>query len=323
MRVLRTSAWILTLLFAFLSVAQSKVIYAYVAVNDAGQSGGVAVINTTTKKVVKTISVGSLPTYVAVNPAGSLAYVAGSSGQFSVINTATNSVVDSYQVVGGVLGMVFAPNGETAYILINGGVGVLNIKTKKFRILDVPYASALALTPDGKFLYVPDVVGLTVSVVSTATKQVVASIDLGIPAGSYPDAIAITPDGTKAYVGYWNPLHPQNASGFQVIDIASKTVVNSISVNYPTSATISPNGRWLYAGLYFEGLAIIDTSTQTVAHLLPSGASTVVAFTSNSAFAYIGNSSGGCVGVLNTTRLTGPCIDVGHYPLSVAVMSAH
>jgi hypothetical protein len=43
MRALRTSAWILALLFAFLPIAQAKHIYAYVA---NSESGTVSVINT-------------------------------------------------------------------------------------------------------------------------------------------------------------------------------------------------------------------------------------------------------------------------------------
>src|ERR1700680_3511586 len=55
MRALRTSAWILALLLAFLPIARAKAIYAYVANNE---SGTVSVINTSTNKVVKTIPVG-------------------------------------------------------------------------------------------------------------------------------------------------------------------------------------------------------------------------------------------------------------------------
>ena len=54
--------------------------------------------------------------------------------------------------------------------------------------------SALAVTPDGKWLYVMTAAGV-VEVVDTALRTVAATI----PVGSSGD-IAITPDGARAYV---------------------------------------------------------------------------------------------------------------------------
>ena len=54
----------------------------------------------------------------------------------------------------------------------------------------------MAITPDGKHAYVTNVVGGTVSVITTATGAVSAPITVG----KGPAAVAITPDGKHAYV---------------------------------------------------------------------------------------------------------------------------
>ena len=68
--------------------------FAYVAV-----PSGAAVIDTATNTVVTTVPAGSSPIGVAINPAGTFAYVTNSgSNDVSVINTSTNAVVATIPV---------------------------------------------------------------------------------------------------------------------------------------------------------------------------------------------------------------------------------
>jgi YVTN family beta-propeller protein len=72
-------------------VSQAKTNYAYVA-NNGGSSNTVSVIDTANNTVVTTITVGANPWGVAVNQAGSVAYVTNSnSATVSVIKTSTNT----------------------------------------------------------------------------------------------------------------------------------------------------------------------------------------------------------------------------------------
>jgi YVTN family beta-propeller protein len=76
--------------------AASTTPYAYVANED---SSTVSVINASTNKVVKTVTVGTYPTGVAITPNGSYAYVANSDANtVSVIKTSTNKVVKTVTV---------------------------------------------------------------------------------------------------------------------------------------------------------------------------------------------------------------------------------
>lgn len=70
---------------------------AYVANN--GSPYGVSVIDTATNAVIKTITVGNNPRYIAITPDGTKAYVANeNSNSVSVINIATNDVITTIPV---------------------------------------------------------------------------------------------------------------------------------------------------------------------------------------------------------------------------------
>jgi YVTN family beta-propeller protein len=63
------------------------------------QQNSVSVINTATNTVTATVAVGNNPGGIAVNPAGTFAYVANEfSNNVSVINTATNTVTATVNV---------------------------------------------------------------------------------------------------------------------------------------------------------------------------------------------------------------------------------
>ena len=96
MRALRTAVSVVVLLFTTLSISEGKTSYAYVA-NATGTT--VSVINTSTNAVVKTITVGSNPFPVVVDPAGKNVYIGNqSSNSVSVISTSTNAVVGTIPV---------------------------------------------------------------------------------------------------------------------------------------------------------------------------------------------------------------------------------
>src|SRR5262245_58831357 len=122
-------------------------------------SNTVSVIDTSTNTVTATIPVGNGPNGVVASPDGTRVYVSDFSGSaISVIDTATNTV--------------------TATFPLPGTIPVF-----------------LAITPDGKILYVPTGNG-SVLVIDAATGSVVTNIFTGIPVF----AAAVTPNGSRVYV---------------------------------------------------------------------------------------------------------------------------
>src|ERR1700749_3416058 len=94
------------------------------------------------------------------------------------------------------------------------------------------FPDGLAVTPDGKFIYVLSRVNGNVLVISTATEQIVASV----PVGGDQGPIVISPNGALAYYG--------DISGtISVINTATNTLTATISTGpFPvTSMAFTPN----------------------------------------------------------------------------------
>jgi YVTN family beta-propeller protein len=254
--------------------------------------GTVSVIDTTNNTVVMTIPVGRKPFGVAVTPDGSKVYIANSGdGTVSVINTATNTVIGSPIAVG------------------TNPVGV-------------------AVTPDGKTVYVTNQGDGTVSVINTATDTVIGSaIDVGCPIANcgrkttnIPTGIAVTPDGSKVYVG--NIGAPGYAS---VIATASNTVTTINTKKATSGVAVTPNGSEVYLGSLNGVVLAIDVATNSLGHGSTIGVgsgSEGVAVTPDGSKVYVANSAVGTVSVINTgTNKVIGSIAVGSDPQGVSVTS--
>ena len=79
---------------------------------------------------------------------------------------------------------------------------------------------AVAVTPDGKHVYVTIGADSTVSVIATATNTVVATV----PVAGGSGRVAVTPDGKHAYVTN------NGSNNVSVIDTATNTVMNTVPV---------------------------------------------------------------------------------------------
>ncbi len=78
----------------------------------------------------------------------------------------------------------------------------------------------VAVTPDGKNVYVTNTRDNNVSVIDTATNTVIANVSVG----NGPEGVAVTSDGKKVYVAnYWD-------NTISVIDTATKTVTETVPV---------------------------------------------------------------------------------------------
>jgi len=199
-------------------------------------SNTVSVIQTATNQVVGlAIPVGAEPLGIAVSPDGKFLYTSNfGSSSVSIVNTATNTVVNTISVNPAPFGVAVTPNGQYVYVT-NGSNGssntvtVINTTTLATTTIVVGGAPlSVAITPDGKFAYVTSQSGY-VSVVDTATQQVVATIP--IPNGAI--GVAITPNGQFAYV--------TDGGGVSIVATATNTVVGS----FPFSGNADVNGSIL------------------------------------------------------------------------------
>jgi cysteine-rich repeat protein/YVTN family beta-propeller protein len=171
--------------------------------------------------------------------------------------------------VGLPLSVALTPNGRFAYVGNDGGyrdsqgaVSVFDTTTGALVAtinLGVGAPWDIAITPNGAFAYAS--LGIrgylpgydppeSVVVIDTATNTVAATI----PACAYPVGVAITPDGTEAYVA-------NEDCGVMVIDTASNSIITTIPPGARYVA-IAPDGSFAYVTT--ANVSIIDTASHSV-----------------------------------------------------------
>jgi YVTN family beta-propeller protein len=213
-----------------------------------GMGGGLTVINATTSTTEATIAVGTGPDDLVVSPDGRTLYVsnfgAGSDttpltlptvpGTVSVVDTATNSVRHTITVG-------LAPD-------------------------------AIAVSPDGRAIYVSNFQGDSVSVINTATETVTQTI----PVDDEPTGIAVSPDGETLYATTYDGVHEV----LSLVNLSAGSVTATVPLSGDYSAwyagssniAVSPDGHHVYVGTetgFGGGLYVIDTSTDTASTPVP------------------------------------------------------
>jgi YVTN family beta-propeller protein/autotransporter-associated beta strand protein len=189
----------------------------------------------------------------------------------------------------------------------------------------VPPATAVQSQPttaavrgDESLVYVTNSNSNTVSLINTANNTVVATINVG----ANPLGVAVSPDGTRAYVTN-NGLASNSVS---VINTATNTVVTTINgFGLPSGVAISPDGTRAYVtNIGTNNVSVINTATNTVVATVPVGSvPNAVAFSPDGTRAYVANNGSlgtNGVSVINTgTNAVVAIIDVGANPNGVAV----
>src|SRR5215469_5467365 len=243
----------------------------------------VSVISTATNTVTTVIHDPSFnyPFPVAVAQDGSKVYVANycldhPPYSVSVISIATNTVtaVINDPSLNMPDGIAVTPNGRKVYVANCVGDKVSVIRTDQqddederatkytvTTITDPSFSEAVgvAVTPDGRTVYISNFDGNTVSVIDTATNTVTETITL--PDGKGPNVVAVTPDGSRVYVN-----NDSDIGGVSVIATATNTVGSIPTVDgFSTGVAVTPDGRKVYAvNSGSDNVSVIDTATNMV-----------------------------------------------------------
>ena len=108
----------------------------------------------------------------------------------------------------------------------------------------------------------------SVSVIDTATNTVTATVEMFQPVG-----VAITPDGTRAYVTNSSATF----GSVSVIDTATNTVTATVGTGpNAQSLAITPDGAHVYVACFgANSISVIDTATNTVSATIGVGLSPV------------------------------------------------
>ena len=228
-------------------------------------------------------TMGNEPNGMAVNPEGTKVIVAqGASNEVQVITVATHAIGAKVEVPKvGVQkskpdAVAIAPNGLTAYIVdgTNDLVYPLTISSGALGT-GIPVGiqgdpGAIAVSPNGEDVYVANYGSHSVSVISTSTGKVTATVTIGAGTTGKPIALVVSPNSAHVYVA--DQGHSQVAdiatatnTVSQTIEVGSLADPNVAAGGDPNILALSPDGSRLFVASYTgHGVEDIATATDTV-----------------------------------------------------------
>ena len=191
------------------------------------EQSAVAVIDTLTRKVARTIQLtsGTKPRRVLLDPTGSQVWVGlDDSAQVAVIDTRTNAVVATINAGLGLHQIEFVPGGRLAYVTNSKANTVSAIDVKKLaKIADIKVDSTplpIAYSSASRLVYIAALNGSAVSVIDPSKQRVVARI----PTEPGVVALRFAPDGRFGF------LVNQVKSTVSILDAATNKVVGTANV---------------------------------------------------------------------------------------------
>jgi YVTN family beta-propeller protein len=338
---------------------------AYVA---TGYPDVVRPVRLATRKVLPPVRVRGQAFPLAVTPEGRtvvvVTYVGGNRTVVSLIRTATGKAYKAVKFTGFafVWPVAITPNSKTAYVVNDawrGTVFPIQIRTghlgSPIHVGHDP--QGMAITPDGRTLYVTNEESGTVTPIRTATNTALQPIRVG----RMPGAIVITPDGKTAYVdsettdavtpirvatntalkpikagrpaGFPDPqsmvitpsgktIYRLSAGGVTPITVATNRARKKIPVDsLSDELAITPDGRMVYAiDALYGVLTPIRTATNTALPKIRFGQLLAgVAFTPDSRFMYVGTKGGLLVPVRISTGKRGKAIRLRGFMNTLAI----
>jgi len=242
--------------------------------------GKIIPIATATNSPEKAIKVGMTfggGNQMAITPDGKTLYVISAGKPFKgpsyviPISTATNTPGEPIEIRStDVFEIVMNPDGRTAYAIGQSATGAEIVpittatNTPRKPVRAAPADGPLAITPDGRILYLAGPSGVTAFATATNTPGKLIKID------GFVYAIVVTPDGETAYVPSEPPARqtPPGCAGppgkVTPIETATNTPGRSIPAGCnPYAVAITPDGKTIWVGSSDRKVTPIATATNT------------------------------------------------------------
>jgi len=179
-----------------------------------------------------------------------------------------------------------------------------------------PIKATITATPvPAAIAYVANNKSNNISVINTSTNTVIDSI----AAGEWPRAVAVSKDGSRAYVIDYGII--------SVIDTHVNQVIAAIPVFFygPQALVVSPDGNWLYVSIGgsagIEEITIINTNTNTVVdniHLIDGMYDIAISPDGNTLYGVCPSSNTLCVINIKTKQVTA-VVPVGKQPAALVL----
>jgi 6-phosphogluconolactonase (cycloisomerase 2 family) len=241
--------------------------------NTALSSFGIDLDNGTIATTGGTAPSGTNPIAMALAPGGATAFVVNNAGSaangtvsaFSLGSDGSVKAAGTPQAVGSIpVALALDPAGHFLFVVnqgtpvdsTTGTISVFSVQTTSltavtgspFPVLPNPSATAagpaaLAVTPDGKFLYVANRFNSTVSVFSIDSSGALTLVGVPAVTGTNPTALTVTPDGAFLYVANFGS---NNISAFTVCD---KVVTSCQNPSSPDGTLTQASGSPFSSGI--------------------------------------------------------------------------
>jgi YVTN family beta-propeller protein len=216
--------------------------------------------------VESSIDVGNIPTDVAVNPAGTTAYVTNQGSQsVGVIDIAAGSQTLEIPVNGDPFRVVVSPNGAVVLATTNTH-RLIRIDPTTRTVTGSLQVGAdpngVAITADGQRAFVAGPSDGSVSIVNLGSLTVAQTVAVG----GQPQEVVLSPDESELYVA-------RLGGPVQVLRTSDLSIITSIpNSDGAFGMALSPDGRQLYATITLgHRIAVIDRATRTVVLTINTG----------------------------------------------------
>jgi DNA-binding beta-propeller fold protein YncE len=262
---------------------------------------------------------GFVEVYIPGAPTpGWTALVANSSaGTVTPVNLSNYSVGSAVSVGSGPASVVIDPQADEALVATSGAssVAVVRLSTLSVSTVTLPAApSAVAFDPGGSTAYLVLANGL-LQTLTVANGSLGPAIPLTSSGGSFV-AIAVTPDGSRAYVA-------NTGGGISVVDLAAGVNLGNISVGgTPVALAVDPAGDTVYVVQKAANDVLpIPTATNVPGPPIAVGTSPdAIAISPDGSMAFVANSGSNSVTPVNlTTNSAGNPVGLPSSPLAEAV----
>lgn len=298
--------------------------------------GTVSVLDTVTKTVTQTITVGTTPTGVALTPDGTRAYVTNKgSNNVSVIDAVTNTVIATVAVGTGPVSAVVPAGGLSVYVANQTSNEISIMETITNRVtttLSLPAGAeptGLTASPNGRLVFLTlrgsnQLVVINNDPLSPAFHTVVGIIGTG----SRPSGVTFAAVTSKVFVANSGGVGTVTVVDVDVTALKFNAKEEEVAVGTgPFGIGAGPNCNFVHVVNSGSGsVSVIGaTSEETEATTTVGSAPQQISFTADGAFAFVTNSGTNDVSVLSVLGDTAvhpvvATIRVGSAPAGIALM---